>query len=169
MFRSTVVVTLLLLPLLASAQVPEGAKPQYVVKDSIIPTGSLIARKMYRSSLPINLPWASMTSEQQAKVRSQYVAMPAADEPPFPLNGTAGIIGQLTEAQNLICVSGLLDVAVRVDANGKAVSVDTYSSPSEQLTKFISSVLIREQYKPAVCGGKACVMEYPLRSQLICN
>jgi hypothetical protein len=171
MFRPTVVATLFLLPLLASAQAPGGVKPQYEVKDNVSTTGSLIAHSVprYSSNLPINLPWASMTPAQQAQVRSQYVGMPTTDEPPYPLNGTAGIFNQLADAQQIVCVSGFLDVAVRVDANGKAVSVDTYSSPSEQLTKFISSVLIREKYKPAVCGGKACVMEYPLRSHLSCN
>ncbi|MEO7494300.1 MAG: hypothetical protein ABIT83_23370 [Massilia sp.] len=171
LFRSTVVATLFLLPLLASAEAPGTVKPQYEVKESVPMTGSLIAREVARlsSSLPINLPWASLTREQQAQVRSQYVRMPATDEPPFPLTGTAGIFNQLADAQQVVCVSGFLDMAVRVDPNGKAVSVDTFSSPSEQLTRFISSVLIREKYKPAVCGGNACVMEFPLRSQLSCN
>jgi hypothetical protein len=60
-------------------------------------------------------------------------------------------------------VSGALTLAVNVNAAGKAVSVEVLRSPDMQMAKLVATVLMLQAYKPAICKGSPCEMQYPFR------
>jgi hypothetical protein len=41
--------------------------------------------------------------------------------------------------------------------------VKAIGSPSPEMTQFAASVLLLTKFKPAICGGQPCKMDYPFR------
>jgi hypothetical protein len=41
--------------------------------------------------------------------------------------------------------------------------VKAWGSPSPEMTKFAASVLLLTRFKPAICGGQKCRMDFPLK------
>ena len=123
-------------------------------------TGSNIKRPLVRSDLPINRTWAELTPEQQQIVRSQYTGLPPTDEPPFPLHGLRGIFTSLQKAHNLLHQEGRLVLLVHIDAQGKAQSIKVLESPGPAMTKAGATILMLEDYKPALCAQRPCAMDY---------
>jgi hypothetical protein len=72
----------------------------------------------------------------------------------------------LAKVQQKLRVEGDLTMFVDVDSEGHAVSVSVLQSPDAQFTQAAASVLMLQEYKPAVCGGKPCRMQFPLRMKL---
>lgn len=50
-----------------------------------------------------------------------------------------------------------------VGKDGQAIRVTTYGRPSAQLVKAVSTLVMIERYKPALCRGEPCEMIYPIR------
>jgi hypothetical protein len=50
-------------------------------------TGTLLAKTEVRSSLPSNVGWDGLTTEQKDIVRGRHPALEPGDDPPYPLNG----------------------------------------------------------------------------------
>lgn len=114
-------------------------------------------------SLPIDKPWDQLLASQQAQFkRSWYDDMPDADEPPYPLAGPAEMMGDIIKIKQALTVTGPLFATVLVDEAGKAVQVTFHQIPDERLREVLGYALLKPQFKPARCGGKACVMEYPV-------
>ncbi|GGC62637.1 energy transducer TonB [Undibacterium terreum] len=111
-------------------------------------------------------PYQELSPEQVRNIRSQYLQLKADQEPPYPLQGTRSIYKSIADAQQQMAVTGELLMDVVIDTEGKAESVKVLQSPSQEMSKFASAVLMLQQYKPAICGGKACEMEFPLRMKL---
>jgi hypothetical protein len=146
----------------ASAQSLE--KPRYALKDDRPPTGSNIARRVVEgSAIPLNRRYAELTAAEKALVKSQYEAMADADEPPFPVDGLEPIFKAIQRGQQQLLVDGPLDLVVDVDATGKPTAVAVMRSPDPEMTKFAASILVLQAYKPAVCGGQPCRMQFPFR------
>lgn len=55
-------------------------------------------------------------------------------------------------------------MAATIDAHGNAIAVEVFKSPDPQMTKAMAGVLMLEKYKPAVCGGSPCQMQFPFRT-----
>jgi hypothetical protein len=49
-----------------------------------------------------------------------------------------------------------------VEANGEVSSVKAIGSPSPEMTKFASTILLLTKFKPAICSGHPCRMDFPL-------
>ena len=98
------------------------------------------------------------------KVRASYQAMGPADEPPYPLEGMAPLMQKLQKGAELFKVSGQVDMAIEIAADGSPHDVTVYSQAgTAQFTQFVASVLAMTRYKPGVCGGHACTMAFPLQ------
>ena len=114
-------------------------------------------------NLPIDKRWEELLPSQQALFkRSWYESMPEADEPPYPLNGPAEILSDIIKVQKALAMSGVLFATVPVDETGKGVQVTFHRIPDESLREVLGYALLRPQFKPAKCNGRACVMEYPV-------
>ena len=156
-----------LLSLAAVSALAQQSPEQHSLKQDAPDTGSGIKRKTIQSApVSFDKPYAQLSEDERAIVRSWYEGMAAEDEPPFPLHGTRGLYQVVVNVQQRLALDGDLAIFVTVGSDGKAKSVSVLSSPDKDLTNIVAAALLRETYKPARCGGQACQMEFPLRVRL---
>jgi hypothetical protein len=144
------------------------SKTKYVLRESD-PRGGAATRQplAHGSSVPLDKSYAEMNDEQKAAVKALYPLMDEGDEPPFPVKGERDIVASLSKAGQALYVYGTLALHVHVNAEGDAESVTVFGSPSEEMTKIASVVLLKEKFKPALCGGKPCAMIFPLALKFV--
>lgn len=165
LFRRSVAITAataaLISPLSATAQAPP---PEYEIKFDRPRTGSLIRLHAVRTTgLPINLTYQQLSPEQRAAVHSWYENIAPRDEPPFPAEGTKPIHDAIRQGQAKLLVTGELFLIATVEPTGEVSAVTAIGSPSPEMTKFAATILMLTQFKPAVCAGQPCRMDFPLR------
>lgn len=110
--------------------------------------------------VPINRQWKDLSKEQRDAVKSVYEPMPEDDEPPFPADGLEPILRALVKIQEFLQDHGKLSVAVDVGVDGIATSVALQGTPTAGMKRFVSEYFLLTRYKPAVCGGQPCRMQY---------
>ncbi|MFN7547479.1 MAG: hypothetical protein ACK5U3_08380 [Pseudomonadota bacterium] len=158
-----IAVSAVVLGMLATPAQGKSDTPQYGIKSDTPPTGSMIRREVVSGSrIPINRPYEKLTEAEREQVRSWYESMPATDEPPFPREGLMPILDALRKAQERLLVTGELFLIASVDSTGTVTRVRAIGSPSREMVKFAASVLLLTKFKPALCGGSPCAMEFPL-------
>ncbi len=113
--------------------------------------------------LPFDKSYEQLTVDQQGMLRSAYAEMGASDEPPFPVGGLRAIYEPITEGQQQLMVSGTFRADVEIDAAGTPLAITVYRSPSKAVTKFVSNVVLLTKFKPALCSGAPCKMNFPVR------
>ena len=124
--------------------------PTYSIKADAPRMGSNIKRELITGSrIPFDKRYAELSVDERRLVKSQYEGMGEADEPPFPANGLRRMHKALAAAQQELAVDGPLTAFVDIDSQGKATSVSVVESPSPEMSKAATSVLMREKYKPA--------------------
>jgi hypothetical protein len=121
--------------------------------------GRLLART---TSIPMHLRYEEMTPVQQDQVKGQYERLGPNDEPPFPEAGLAPLIKAVHQAQTRLLVEGDLFLVAEIDATGLPRKVAAYSSPSSQMTRVASQILMLTRFKPARCAGEPCTQQFPL-------
>lgn len=135
---------------------------QYNIKQDEPRTGSMIRRyEIQGSTLPINKRYHELSAGEREFLNSMYENIRPGDEPPFPAEGLKPIYDSVRKAQQKLLVTGKLILVVTVDSSGEASAVKAIGSPSDEMTRFVASVLMLVKYKPAVCGGSPCQMDYP--------
>jgi hypothetical protein len=130
------------------------------------PSGSRIRDVAALGFVPMDKRYEEFTPQEKARLRSGYESMPETDEPPFPRDGMKKIILALRQMSERREAEGRLRVHFLIDENGRALKADIYESPDELLTNAIARVVLGTPFKPAVCSGKPCVMEFALVVQL---
>jgi hypothetical protein len=169
--RSTLILITALLvspaPLLASAA-PMSAQlapaPKLNYKEETAGTGTRIRREtLLESWLPLNQTYAQMSSEYQRKLRGVYANMPDDDEPPFPLRGLGPSIEQLRKVHSLIGGLGEMKLILSVDEQGNVGDVSVYSASNERMAYYGAILLSKEKFKPGLCHGVPCAMEFMYR------
>jgi hypothetical protein len=139
----------------------EVASGRYAIKESV--AGSHIREDRVVAYLPLKSAWDQLTPAQKNTVRSNYPALEAGDDPPFPVNGEHPLLDVVRRInQKLGVVSGFLGVHVLVGKDGKALKVTTYGSPSPEMVRAMSQLMVLQEYKPALCRGEPCDMVYPV-------
>jgi TonB family protein len=146
----------------------EATKPtlseRYSLGPGTPPIGSHILRKdVTNISVPPAKSYAELTDQEKNTVKSVYEPMPDGDEPPYPLHGTIGMIRAISKLQNHLAVEGSLVLAADINENGDATRVEALKSPDPEMTKLVATILMLQKYKPAICGGVPCTMQYPIR------
>jgi hypothetical protein len=149
---------------LSSPALAQTAEPQYRMKENEAQTGTLLKRDAAISSLPYNKPYADLSDEDKRKLRSVYENMGADDEPPFPRRGYKTVFQALAQIQRKMHIDGMIDLGVMIDPEGNASGVKVYQSPDPEVTRVVSTLLMLEQYKPALCHGQPCSQELPFRA-----
>jgi len=126
------------------------------------PTSSKIRWNAIQGSrLPFDKPYADLTEDQKRLVRSQYEPMLDGDEPPYPIRGLGPVYKAIGTAQQKLFAEGHIILVVDVDSLGNATSVTAYGDPDPRMTKFLTRLVLLEKYKPAICQGKPCSMQFP--------
>lgn len=113
------------------------------------------------TKIPINKRYSELTPEERAPLLAFYEPIPTEDEPPFPEDGLQPVIDALVQAQDRLQAKGRLSLVATVGADGRVESVTSYGSPSKAMTQFASSVLLLTKFKPAICSGRPCKMQFP--------
>jgi len=113
------------------------------------------------ATLPFDKSYAELTPAQKAIVRRSYALLHPDDEPPYPEHGAKQISEVMHQWQALALVDGSLIFRVLVDSSGHAKSVTFLSSPYPKLNDLIVLLMGRITFKPALCGGVPCEMNYP--------
>ena len=148
----------------AQAQDP----PRYTLKERQARTGSFIARDAVIWTIPLDKSYDQMTPEQKAIVRSDYVDMKPEDEPPFPDEGLGKMLEVMQEGTKKVRggVRGELYLIVHVSSTGEVDSVEILRSPDERWGRFAAGVAMLTKYKPGICSGAPCAMEYGIRFRI---
>ena len=131
-------------------------------------TGTMIKKQIrWSSKIPLNRTYAELSPQQKAEFHAMYESIPPGDEPPFPLEGLKSVFTAIKKAQGKLQANGDLNMAVTVGPDGKAKQVADYGSvDNPEMTKFAASVLLMTRFKPAVCAGTPCTMQFPFNLRL---
>jgi hypothetical protein len=139
----------------------ESTAPTYSIKQEV--TGSSIPKKVVQNIyVPPNKTYSQLTPEEKRRVKAFYEPpLGEDDEPPYPEHGLREILEVARVAQQRFLADGPMFLTVSVNTAGVATSVHVRQSPDKQLTRAMADVLFVTKYKPAVCHGVPCKMEYP--------
>lgn len=109
----------------------------------------------------LNLPYEKLSERDRANLHSWWESIPKGDEPPFPVKGLKPIFDGMLKAQHEFMVEGELTLIATIDTNGEVEQVKAIGSPSQQMTLFAASLVGMTKFKPAICSGKPCKMDFP--------
>lgn len=143
------------------------AQAQYVVKEPEPDTGTRIKDVVSRWDVyPLDKPYERFTDEEKARLRAFYESMPEGDEPPFPKHGFEPLLQQMAIVVGRMNYQGLVSLHISIDETGKATKVDFMAYDNFEAAKAVARLLVNTPYKPAVCSGKPCAMQFPFYTQL---
>lgn len=142
----------------------ESPPPQYKTTEVSTEIGSHIAkgRETSVSSVATNVPYARLSAEDKKRVHSWWEDIKPEDEPPFPKKGLGAVYDPLVNAQQALRFSGELVAMATVGPDGKVTQVRVYKTPNTQVTQIASQVLVLTPFKPAICSGRPCQMDFPV-------
>lgn len=141
----------------------EAPALKYKLKQFSPDTGSHIPRDILRSSMPLDKTYRELSDEHKAMVRAEYEAMLPEDEPPFPLDGLGPLYDTLRKVSNKLDNRGDIAVVVTVDSNGEGVSARVLKAEDAQIGRYAAQVGMLTRFKPALCSGKPCTMDFVIR------
>lgn len=119
-----------------------------------------------KEGVPLNLRWDQLSDAQRAVVRSWYVDIPPGDEPPYPRDGLRPVIDAVWQGQHRMRDTGDLMVVATVNGRGETEEVKAFGTTDKALVDYISRVVMKTRFKPAVCGGAPCRMDFPLNLRM---
>jgi hypothetical protein len=134
-------------------------------------TGTILKKELrWKSKIPLNKTYEQLTPEQKAEFHALYVKLADGDEPPFPATGIKPIFNAIKKGQSVLQARGELNFGVTVGPDGVASNVEDYGGVSGanayEMSQYVASVLVKAKYKPAVCQGKPCTMQFPFKLKL---
>ncbi|MEO8064556.1 MAG: hypothetical protein ABI821_17605 [Pseudomonadota bacterium] len=149
--------------------IPDAPTRQTV--ESTSSTGSIIKKDLrWKSKIPLNKTYDQLTPEEKAELNSMYEKLADGDEPPFPAKGMKPIFNAIKKGQSVLRARGELNFGVTVGPDGVASKVDDFGGVggpnAYEMSQYVASILVKAQYKPAVCQGKPCSMQFPFRLKL---
>ena len=134
----------------------------YIYMD-VAPIGASIAHGTIESKFtPVNKIYANLNASERAAFHALYEEVKDGDEPPFPLEGLRPVFRQLMPILVALRVSGQATLFIAVDSDGKATGLRIGKGSTPEITKYLSQIIANTRFKPAICGGKRCAMEFPL-------
>lgn len=143
---------------------------QYGIKESSPPLGSHVRRDIIRvANVPINRSYEDLSAEQKKVLKSNYEAMPEADEPPFPSEGLLPIVKALAAKVDSLKIKpkGPITLYADIDSDGKVKTVAMSESPDPELTKIAAYTIMLQKFKPAKCHGTPCAMTFPFSAEFL--
>ncbi len=137
---------------------------QFTIKESVPSTGSNIRRNAITAELvPLNKTYSELSPSEKAVIHGFYERLEPGDEPPFPAEGLKPLYETVGKAQEKLLASGQLILVAEVASTGEVTQVKALRSPDPRMTKVVAAALFATKFKPAVCSGNPCTMEYPFR------
>ncbi|WP_293932207.1 energy transducer TonB [Iodobacter sp.] len=124
-------------------------------------TGSNIKKTRLWNGLPLNKRYHELSDDEKASLNRAYEKINLGDEPPYPQDGLRQIVEAVDQIAKKLHPTGKLQLLVDIDEQGKANNVSVLTSPNPQLAELVASVLLLSPFKPAICSGQPCKMQYP--------
>jgi hypothetical protein len=137
--------------------------PSFSIKEREPRTGTNIRQTVVAFNLPLDKSYQQLTFEQQAIVRDNYVTMHPLDEPPFPADGLGPFFTVLQKGATKLQAEGDLVLHVAVGIDGRPTAAKVVKAPSQEFGEFAASAALLTGFKPALCKGHPCAMEFPVR------
>lgn len=135
-------------------------RPQFAIKEER--TGTHLGVNAVKNiSVPPEKSYEELSAFEKQQVKSRYDKIPDGDEPPYPIGGTKNLITGANQLARRYQPEGQLSLVVEIDEKGNATSVSALQSPDAGFTKDVATLLMVQKYKPAVCSGQPCKMQYP--------
>jgi hypothetical protein len=131
-------------------------------------TGSILKRDIrWDSKIPLDKTYGELSPEQKAELHALYHEMPEGDEPPFPARGMKPIFNAVRNAQRISQARGEINMVVTVGPDGKATRVESFGNESSaHMTEVAEQILLLTPYKPGICSGKPCMMQFRFTQKL---
>lgn len=139
-------------------------KPSQYSADEYRPsTGTAIVRKMIEGGrVPLNKQYHELSDQEKAVVNSYYEHIAPGDEPPFPQDGLMPIYDAWIKGRKkLPNMQGPMLLVASIDKKGEVTDVQIIETPSMTFAQYAASVLLLTKFKPAVCRGEPCKMDFP--------
>lgn len=149
----------------ASSSVSAQGKDEKSIKEETPALGTILKKKIATSSMSMDRSYHQLSDDEKAYLRSFYEDMPEEDEPPYPLNGTRAIHQKMSKAQQIVVAKGMLTIAVDVSSAGEPESVSIFETPDSDIARVAALALLEEKYKPAMCAGKPCRMQFLFKAE----
>jgi Gram-negative bacterial TonB protein C-terminal len=147
----------------ASNAMAQSARSEFAIKEYLPRAGTSILRDALKSPrVPVNKRFAELNAEERKALQGYYENFDAANEPPFPTEGLKPVMELLVKMQNKLVDNGALRLMVTIDAAGVAKSVKVIESTSPEMAKAAAGVMMFTKFKPALCKGQPCEMDFPL-------
>ena len=142
--------------------------PTHAYNASTQSTGTIIKKQIrWESKIPLDKKYEELAPDEKAELFKMYEKLEPGDEPPFPAEGIKPIFSAIRKAQRLRQAHGDLDLAVTVGPDGKATKVEDFSEVMDNdITELAQQLLLLTRYKPAVCKGQPCTMQFRFRQSL---
>ena len=119
-----------------------------------------VDRIVMRGALPYDRSYEQLSPEQKAVVRAQYDSVGPTDEPPYPKYGLSDVADAVARMPRRETLEGEVILTVRIDEVGNAKSVSIYKTPDAKLSNVVAATLTRTRFKPGLCEGRPCAMDY---------
>ncbi len=132
------------------------------LRENELVSGSIIKDVTVTSTGSLKKRYSDLSPAEIEDIKSQYKDMPKGDEPPYPVNGMKKLMQDMATIQRSAYAEGVLYATVEVDEQGVGDHVKFYKVPDSRMTAPVAAALVNTHYKPAICSGKPCVMEFPL-------
>ena len=106
--------------------------------------------------------YGEMTAVEQQHFRTWYEDLDERDEPPYPANGLRELFADIAKIQKKLRMEGLMLAVAHVDEHGDAQTVSIVQIPNEAAKAPLGFILIQTKYKPGLCDGTRCAMDFPV-------
>lgn len=168
MYRHTLLAIVILASAIGTSASSEQRRGELTLKEDRQRTGSLLRRDVaWSTKIPLNRTYAQLSAEEKAVLHSHYELIGPNDEPPFPRDGLGPVVKVIRQGQQKRLARGELKMLVTVGPDGKAIKVSAQGTTDDvQMAKFVATVLKLTPYKPAICEGAPCTMQYPFYLKL---
>lgn len=139
------------------------AAPEYGVRLESAATGSSVRRyNLAPSPVPINRSFSELSAEERDTVRLWFESLKTSEEPPYPVEGLRPIYAAISRAQQFILTWGRLKARAWIDVTGNVDRIEFFELPDPRLREVVTATLFPMKFKPALCAGRPCEMEFPI-------
>ena len=151
------------------AQAQDAPTAEYQIRQADPDIGTNIKRnKTARGpQIALNLPYEKLPEADRQVLHSWWTHIAPGDEPPFPLEGLRALYEPLGNAHDRLAHPGDLYVVATVGADGTVTEAKVFKAPNDQMALFAGRLLYVTKFKPAVCSGKPCQMDFPLQMRFV--
>jgi hypothetical protein len=156
----------------AHAQLSQSAPTKYT-NHATSSTGTILKQGRntndikWESEIPLNRTYGKLTPDQREELHAMYSSLAPGDEPPFPEKGLKSIFTAIRLAQRNYQAVGELIMTVTVGPDGIPKRAENLGAVSNtKMTEVARDALMSTKYKPAMCHGTPCEMEFRFTQKL---